>query len=234
MFARKDFCVKPVALVGLSECGDAAPSRVGSLLRLAAATTSKQFFLAGLDKEGRTTEKLDCLLEYFSRLPVNVQDLVYAVIMKKLNARLEENYLMWTSPVANAADTCFLAWAVFQQHSHTLELSEFIGDSGSRQVFHHIKESPSPNDRIRRLDIGSSEISSEKLSYLFEVTDSVWKPELKLFLDQLVNLTHLVFRYACDDDTMSLVGKQCSRLQFLKLQLAPESIKGPAANRRRI
>ena len=50
------------------------------------------------------------------------------------------------------------------------------------------------NDRIRRLDIGSSEISSEKLSYLFEVTDSVWKPELKLFLDQLVNLTHLVFR----------------------------------------
>ena len=52
------------------------------------------------------------------------------------------------------------------------------------------------NDRIRRLDIGSSEISSEKLSYLFEVTDSVWKPELKLFLDQLVNLTHLVFRCA--------------------------------------
>ena len=52
------------------------------------------------------------------------------------------------------------------------------------------------NERIRRLDIGSSEISSEKLSYLFEVTDSVWKPELKLFLDQLVNLTHLVFRCA--------------------------------------
>ena len=38
-------------------------------------------FVLGLDKEGRTTEKLDCLLEYFSRLPVNVQvSVVVAVV----------------------------------------------------------------------------------------------------------------------------------------------------------
>ena len=60
-------------------------------------------------------------------------------------------------------DTCFLAWAVFQQHSHTLELSEFIGDSGSREVFHHITESPSPNDRdinfITKIITGGGEYS---------------------------------------------------------------------------
>ena len=47
---------------------------------------------------------------------------------------------------------------------------------------------------ISKVSLGSSEISKEKLSFLYEVSDSTWKPELKIFLVKLENISHLILR----------------------------------------
>jgi hypothetical protein len=59
--------------------------------------------------------------------------------------------------------------------------------------------------------------SGERLSYVYEVTESVWKPDLRrLLTTSLTALARLTLAQFCDDDTLCLVGQCCPRLQFLR------------------
>jgi hypothetical protein len=44
-----------------------------------------------------------------------------------------------------------------------------------------------------------------------------------VFLSRLPSITHLTLNDFCDDDTISLVGKVCTALQYLRISLGPES-----------
>jgi hypothetical protein len=62
--------------------------------------------------------------------------------------------------------------------------------------------------------------SGERLSYVYEVTESVWKPQLRLLLSRrLTALTRLTLAQFCDDDTLCLVGQCCPLLQLLRSTL---------------
>jgi hypothetical protein len=62
--------------------------------------------------------------------------------------------------------------------------------------------------------------SGERLSYVYEVTETVWKPQLRLLLSRrLTALTRLTLAQFCDDDTLCLVGQCCPLLQLLRSTL---------------
>jgi hypothetical protein len=55
---------------------------------------------------------------------------------------------------------------------------------------------------------------------VYEVTESVWKPQLRLLLSRrLTALTRLTLAQFCDDDTLCLVGQSCPLLQLLRSTL---------------
>ena len=66
-------------------------------------------------------------------------------------------------------------------------------------------------------------VFQERLCFLFELSESDWKPDLGVFLSRLPNLTSLTLNDFCDDDTISLVGRHCHRLSYLSVGLGPES-----------
>ena len=60
----------------------------------------------------------------------------------------------------------------------------------------------------------------ERCSFLFELLESSWKPELKTLLSsRLPNLVSVTLHDFCDDDTLSLVGHHCHHLTHLHISL---------------
>ena len=102
-------------------------------------------------------------------------------------------------------------------------LDEFLGDHWSRLVFSHVVSSQEQFTAIKTLTLTSREVNQERLCFLFEISESKWKPELGSFLWRLPNLTHLTVNDFCDDDTVSMIGKHCHNLLYLRVSLGPES-----------
>lgn len=136
-------------------------------------------------------------------------------------------------------ENVFHAWlALFSDTELVLE--EFLGDHWSRLVFDHMVQGVRVSHRLEdpaeplvqeekqlqavtRLTLASREVNQERLCFLFELTESTWKPNLRTFLSRLPNLTHLTLSDFCDDDTVSIVGQHCPVLQYLCISLGPES-----------
>ena len=121
-----------------------------------------------------------------------------------------------------AKENVFKAWKVLFTGSE-LVLDEFLGDHWSRLVFSHVVSSQEQFTGIKTLTLTSREVNQERLCFLFEISESKWKPELGIFLWHLPNLTHLTVNDFCDDDTVSMIGKHCHNLLYLRVSLGPES-----------
>ena len=66
----------------------------------------------------------------------------------------------------------------------------------------------------------------ERRCFLFELSESCWKPELKTLLSsRLPSLVSVTLHDFCDDDTLSLVGHHCHHLSHLHISLGPESYR---------
>lgn len=215
--------VKPVSLLRLTG-SEEAPSRVRSLRILAALKLSDLYFLSGLDRTLCSVVRAQ-LDEYFSALPQAAKLTVFEEIQREGNSRLEQSFSSSLRP-NQGTDVGFLAWAIFGLTGSSLELSEFLS-GGGKQIFQHLirpDANPQEFSHITSLQLGSSEISGERLSFVYEVTESVWKPELRrLFATSLTALAQLTLTQFCDDDTLCLVGQCCPRLQLLRIKLSPES-----------
>ena len=59
----------------------------------------------------------------------------------------------------------------------------------------------------------------ERLCFLFELKESRWKPQLRVMLHKLPNLTTVTLHDFCDDDTLSMVAHQCHHLANLTITL---------------
>merc|ERR1719186_828866 len=121
-----------------------------------------------------------------------------------------------------AKEKVFKAWLTFFDGSD-LVLDEFLGDHWSRLVFTHVVKSKSKFPAIKTLTLSSREVNQERLCFLFEISECKWKPGLRIFLSHLPNLTHLTVSDFCDDDTVSMIGKYCHILCYLRVSLGPES-----------
>jgi len=121
-----------------------------------------------------------------------------------------------------AKEQLFHAWlALFADTA--LELEEFLGDHWSHLVFVHMVEEELTLPTLTSLTLASREVNQERLCFLFELTESTWKPQLRVFLSRLPLLTRLTLRDFCDDDTVSIVGRHCPLLTHLTISLGPES-----------
>jgi len=104
-----------------------------------------------------------------------------------------------------------------------LVLGEFLGEHWSSLVFQHIVCSSETYDDINCLELRSNEVNQERLCFLFELKESRWKPQLRVMLHKLPNLTTVTLHDFCDDDTLSMVAHQCHHLANLTITLGPES-----------
>eukprot|EP00088_Acartia_fossae_P047343 TRINITY_DN5131_c0_g1_i3.p1 TRINITY_DN5131_c0_g1~~TRINITY_DN5131_c0_g1_i3.p1 ORF type:complete len:584 (+),score=79.14 TRINITY_DN5131_c0_g1_i3:43-1794(+) len=229
MSYRKDYCVKPISLVKRDK-DSVKLSRVKSLVKLSASCISRNFILRGLHCEDRNTKKLEVLESYFSPLPWILRGVVYSDILKNLSRQQDIclTLLPETGPRKCESDhACFLPWKLFASQSKLLNLSEVFSEgSGGNEILHFVLDSePESVQHFSKLVLSSCEISSTNLSYTYEVTDSIWKPQLHTLFTKLVNISHLVLKYFCDDDTLSIVGKFCKNLHYLEIHLLPETMK---------
>jgi len=152
-------------------------------------------------------------LKSFESIPSNLKKEILNIIKLR-----NEN---WHSRNV-AKDKVFKAWQTFFTGSE-LVLEEFLGDHWSRLVFSHVVKSKEKFLGIKTVTLTSREVNQERLCFLFEISESKWKPDLGIFLCQLPNLTHLTVNDFCDDDTVSMIGKYCNNLLYLRLSLGPES-----------
>jgi len=107
--------------------------------------------------------------------------------------------------------------------SRKLVLREFLGEHWSSLVFQHIVCSSETYNDISALELRSNEVNQERLCFLFELKESRWKPQLRVMLHKLPNLTTVTLHDFCDDDTLSMVAHQCHHLANLTITLGPES-----------
>jgi len=121
-----------------------------------------------------------------------------------------------------AKDNVFKAWLTLFTGPE-LVLEEFLGEHWSKLVFSHVVKCKEKLPAIKNVTLTSREVNQERLCFLFEVSESKWKPELGIFLCHLPNLTHLTVNDFCDDDTVSMIGKYCYNLLYLRVSLGPES-----------
>jgi len=227
MSRQKHYCVKPVALVR-NEKDRARLSRVKSLGKIAASRIANFFSDTGLYHEDKTSTTLNILLDYFHSLPLILRESVYYEMQDTLISRQDNAFSITSEHVSrSAADfTSFLPWKLLHSHSKILNLSELFTEGvGGGEIFQHIVESDSEKySHFSRVILSSCDVSTN-LSYIYQVTDSIWKPQLEVFLDKLTNISHLTLKYFCDDDTLAMVGKLCKNLHNLEIQLLPETVK---------
>ena len=91
-------------------------------------------------------------------------------------------------------ENVFHAWLALFSGSDLI-LEEFLGDHWSRLVFQHLVKEKTSHPNVTSLVLASREVNQERLCFLFELTESTWKPELQIFLSCLPNLTRLTLRY---------------------------------------
>jgi len=199
---KRQFMVKPACIVRKDHHSEFL-SRPLKLRTLAMRRIAKLF------DEGSYDESLDS----FETIPSSLKMEILAMIMTR-----NEN---WHSRSV-AKDKVFKAWLIFFTGAE-LVLDEFLGDHWSRLVFSHVVKSEYKFPGIKTVTLTSREVNQERLCFLFEISESKWKPELGIFLCQLPNLTHLTVNDFCDDDTVSMIGKYCHNLLYLKVSLGPES-----------
>jgi len=165
--------------------------------------------VAKLFEEGRYDDNLDTLENIPSSLKMDIFSRI-----KSCNESFHSRNM--------AKEKVFKAWLIFFAGSD-LGLEEFLGDHWSRLVFNHIVKCMNMMTAIKTLTLTSREVNQERLCFLFEITESKWKPELGIFLTHLPNLTHVTVNDFCDDDTVSMIGKHCDHLSYLRVSLGPES-----------
>jgi len=170
-----------------------------------------------------TTRKLAKLLDV-SCTPQQLQEAVQylpAPLRMDIFKRIMSNNDKVRSRMA-VKENVFHAWlALFSGADLTLE--EFLGDHWSHLVFQHLVKEQTSLPHVTNLALASREVNQERLCFLFELTESTWKPQLQVFLSCLPNLTRLTLSDFCDDDTVAIVGKTCSCLAYLSISLGPES-----------
>lgn len=155
---------------------------------------------------------------YFQQLP--------CVLQQQIHQSVQNHYSHATHFVKHEQDLLFILWKLFfSERDKKLVLEEFLGNHWSSEVFNFLIKSDCDFQAISSLDIGSQQIDKKRLSYLFEITESTWKPEFRTLLLKLPNLVDLTLNEFCDDDTISLVGKNCKKLRNLVVVIKPESFQ---------
>ena len=91
-------------------------------------------------------------------------------------------------------------------------------------MFSYLVNSSRVFEDVKQLLLQSSEYQisqdQERRWFLFELSESSWKPELKTLLSsRLPNLVSVTLHDFCDDDTLSLVGHHCHHLSHLHISL---------------
>ena len=140
------------------------------------------------------TRKLAKLLD-IACSPDQLQEAVYdlpAPLRLDIFKRIMANNDKVRSRVA-VKENVFHAWlALFS--GNDLVLEEFLGDHWSRLVFQHLVKEKTTLPNVSTLLLASREVNQERLCFLFELTESTWKPQLQVFLSCLPNLTKLTLR----------------------------------------
>jgi len=148
------------------------------------------------------------------------------VLQQQIHQSVQSHYSRATHFVKHEQDLLFILWKLFfSDRDKKLVLEEFLGNHWSSEVFKFLIESDADFQAITCLDIGSQQIDKKRLSYLFEITESTWKPEFRTLLSKLPNLVDLTLNEFCDDDTISLVGKHCKKMKNLVVIIKPESFQ---------
>lgn len=199
---KRQFMVKPACILSKEHSSEFL-SRPLKLKSLSMRRIAKLF------DEG----SFEDTLESFEAIPGHLKKEILKIIKMR-----NEN---WHSRSV-AKDKVFKAWLTFFT-GPDLVLEEFLGDHWSRLVFSHVIKSKEKLPEIKTVNLTSREVNQERLCFLFEISESKWKPDLGIFLSQLPNLTHLTVNDFCDDDTVSMIGKYCHNLLYLRLSLGPES-----------
>jgi len=199
---NRTFMIKPSAIVN----SDNANEFLARPLKLKTLVTRS---VAKLFNEGRYDDNLDTL----ENIPNSLKSDIFTRI-KRSNENFHSRNM--------AKERVFKAWLIFFCGSD-LVLDEFLGDHWSRLVFSHVVKCMSKMAALKTLTLSSREVNQERLCFLFEITESKWKPELSIFLINLPNLTHVTVNDFCDDDTVSMIGKHCQHLCYLRVSLGPES-----------
>jgi len=156
-------------------------------------------------------------IEIIQCLPPELRNEIFNAI-EKISV-LQPNY---------PADNVFKAWQMFFS-SDKLVLKEFLGHHWSKLVFSYLVNSSKVFEDVNQLVLQSNEINQadqERRCFLFELSESCWKPELKTLLSsRLPSLVSVTLHDFCDDDTLSLVGHHCHHLSHLHISLGPESYR---------
>jgi len=153
--------------------------------------------------------------EDFQSIPQNLRnEILNAITSNCENSNICSQY--------QDKEKLFLAWKTFFSGSR-LSLKEFLGDHWSKLVFQHIVSCDHVVSDVNELILQSNEVNQERLCFLFELSESDWKPDLGIFLSKLPNLSHVTVNDFCDDDTISLIGRHCRQLSYLCVTLGPES-----------
>ena len=142
------------------------------------------------------TRKLAKLLDVACN-PDQLQEAVHflpAPLRLDIFKRIMGNNDMVRSRMA-VKENVFHAWLALFSGSDLI-LEEFLGDHWSRLVFQHLVKEKTSHPNVTSLVLASREVNQERLCFLFELTESTWKPELQIFLSCLPNLTRLTLRYA--------------------------------------
>jgi len=211
MFASK--CVSaPYAIVRI-EAGSEPGQPPPSLKSLAVKAIVN--LITGLTQHPQTV-KVENLQIYFLQLPSSLHPQIQDSVAHELSTVVHKY----------EQELLFLVWRLFfSDVINKLVLEEFLGNHWSNKVFQFCIQSHREFPAVKTLEIGSQQIDKKRLSYLFEITESTWKPELRILLSKLPNLVDLTLNEFCDDDTLSLVGKTCRRIKNLVIIIKPESFQ---------
>ena len=125
-------------------------------------------------------------------------------------------------PSKNSSQDVFQAWRTFFC-SDKLVLREFLGSHWSRQVFLHLVTSDTLHPDIRQLVLQSNEVNQERLCFLFELADCIWKPQLRTLLIKLPQLTSVSLNDFCDNDTLVILRQGCTHLASLAISPSASS-----------